>query len=196
MKTCLLAAMLFFCLWLPAFGSSNLQEVSFGSEIDLNDYITSGSPTVFEFFSPYCGACNKVAPVLQTLAAKSSEITVIKVNINRSNINGIDWTSPVVKKFKLTSVPYFIVSDRQGNLVSGSAAQDLINEWLNAPEPTKPAEEKAVSDENPAAENNAAQSDSASSDEPKTPPTGPAIEENIFAPANPEPTENNSSSGS
>jgi hypothetical protein len=44
------------------------------------------------------------------------DIVIVKIDINRSGVTGIDWQSPVARQFKLNSVPHFIVVSPSGKI--------------------------------------------------------------------------------
>ena len=73
-----------------------------------------GKTTIFDFFSVYCGPCVKISPKLAELDNRREDIVVIKIDINREGIQGIDWASPVVKQYAIRSIPYFIIYDDTG----------------------------------------------------------------------------------
>src|SRR5687767_826330 len=69
--------------------------VSKRTQVKLTDYMIQGKTTVFDFYSDYCGPCVQVAPALDKLHQTRDDIVVVKVDINRPGIKGIDWKSPV-----------------------------------------------------------------------------------------------------
>ena len=105
--------------------------VSQGQEIDLADYAVEGQSVVFDFMSDYCPPCKQIAPYMDRLHAESSAVTVVKVDINRPGVRGIDWQSPVAAQYRLSSIPHFKVMDDEGNLVAeGDQAWEMVVGWL------------------------------------------------------------------
>jgi len=101
--------------------------ISHGEEIDLKDYLVGGQTTVFDFFSQYCPPCRQIAPLLEHLDRNRSDVTVVKVDINRPDVTGIDWQSPVARQFELYSVPHFKVYAPDGTLqAEGPAGYALV----------------------------------------------------------------------
>jgi thiol-disulfide isomerase/thioredoxin len=101
--------------------------ISHGEEIDLKDYMVTGQTTVFDFFSQYCPPCREVSPLLEQLDQRRPDITVVKVDVNRPNVAGIDWQSPVVQQFDLHSLPHFKVYAPNGTLqAEGPAGYALV----------------------------------------------------------------------
>jgi thiol-disulfide isomerase/thioredoxin len=105
--------------------------VSQGQEIELADYAVAGQNVVFDFMSDYCPPCKQIAPYMDRLHEESSDVTVVKVDINRPGVRGIDWKSPVAAQFRLSSIPHFKVMDDKGNLLAeGDQAWEMVVGWL------------------------------------------------------------------
>jgi len=101
-----------------------------GQAVNPKSLIVPGRPVVVDFFSPYCPPCLKLAPRLEQLAAKTN-IIVMKVNINRPGIQGIDWQSPVAQQFGLKTVPYLVLLDPQGKMIAeGQQAMEIIQRQM------------------------------------------------------------------
>jgi len=87
-----------------------------GEEINIQDYLQPGKINIFDFYSEYCPPCRKFAPVLKQLDEKQKGIVVLKVDINRKGVKGIDWTSPLIQQYKIRSVPHFMIFNASGQL--------------------------------------------------------------------------------
>jgi len=90
--------------------------VGHGEEVTLADHLVRGQTTIFDFFSEYCPPCRQISPLLEQLDKARSDLTVVKVDINRPGVAGIDWQSPVVRQYDLRSVPHFKVFAPDGSL--------------------------------------------------------------------------------
>ena len=90
--------------------------VSRGQPVKLTDYLVPGKTVVFDFFSEYCGPCVQVAPALEQLHQTKPNVVVVKVDINRPGVKGIDWKSPVAQQYGLHSIPHFKVYGPDGKL--------------------------------------------------------------------------------
>ncbi|MBM4272880.1 MAG: thioredoxin family protein [Deltaproteobacteria bacterium] len=102
-----------------------------GETLDLNSLAAPGRITMVEFYSPYCPPCLSLAPLLEQLAARRSDLSIRKVNINRPEIKGIDWKSPLVRQYSIRSVPYFVIFDPKGKVAAhGKAATRQLEDWL------------------------------------------------------------------
>ena len=112
-------------------GADEPIRISQGEPVELTDYMVEGEHVVFDFMSDYCPPCKRIAPWLDRLHAENDEVSVVKVDINRPGVRGIDWKSPVAAQFRLSSVPHFKVMDGEGTLVAeGDQAWQMIVGWL------------------------------------------------------------------
>jgi thiol-disulfide isomerase/thioredoxin len=104
-----------------------------GQPIDVKSSLAYGKYTVVDFYSPYCGPCMQLKPEVEKLAIVRRDIAIRIVNINRAEIQGIDWSSPVAKQFHLGYVPYFQIYGPDGKLMSeGRAAKQEIIKCIEA----------------------------------------------------------------
>ena len=105
--------------------------ISQGAKITLKDHLVPGKITVFDFTSKFCPPCVRIAPMLDKLHAKRDDIAVVKVDINRPGIRGIDWGSPVAQQNGLKSIPYFMIYGADGKLqAEGKKASEMVIKWL------------------------------------------------------------------
>jgi len=102
-----------------------------GEALEIKSLLSRERTTVIDFYSPYCYPCVQMTPLLEKLAAGMPEVLFVRVNINRPEVRGIDWKSPLVQQYRIRSVPSFMIFNPQGKLVAeGPAARRLIQEWL------------------------------------------------------------------
>ena len=105
--------------------------ISQGQTITLADYLVPGKTTVFDFYSEFCPPCRRISPELVKLHQKRDDIAVVKVDINRPGVRGIDWQSPVARQFSLESIPHFKVFGPDGTLkAEGDPAYEMVMGWL------------------------------------------------------------------
>jgi thiol-disulfide isomerase/thioredoxin len=104
----------------------------YGQTMDLNKLPVRSKITVVDVFSPYCPPCMKLAPLLEQLAQKRSDLAIKKVNIQRPEVSGkIDWQSPLAQQLGLRSVPHFMIFNAKGRLESqGQEATKQVIGWL------------------------------------------------------------------
>ena len=108
-----------------------VQVVSHGKEIMVEHYIVPGKLTIFDFYSDYCPPCIEIAPYLEKLVNQREDLYLVKVDINREGVQGIDWGSPVSMQFTLRSIPHFKIYGPTGKLMlEGDPAFRRIIEWL------------------------------------------------------------------
>ena len=120
--------------------------ISQGAEVTLTDYLVPGKTTIFDFTSAYCPPCQGYTQPLALLHARRADIAVVKVDINRPDVRGIDWNSPVAREFKLYSIPHFTVYGPDGKLVADdklilgpdgrpvsrdAAARKMVDQWID-----------------------------------------------------------------
>ena len=111
--------------------SSGDVESSGGKQINIDDLVVKGKTTIVDFYSEYCGPCMRIAPLLEKLDEKRDDLVVVRVDINRPGVEGIDWQSPIARQFNLESIPHFKIYGPDGKLqLEGDAAYEKINEWL------------------------------------------------------------------
>jgi thiol-disulfide isomerase/thioredoxin len=87
-----------------------------GQEINIANLVYAGKTTIFDFYSDYCPPCRKISPLLKQLDDKREDIVVVKIDINREGVRGIDWSSPVVRQYGIRPIPHFMIYDASGNL--------------------------------------------------------------------------------
>ena len=102
-----------------------------GETLEVKSLPVKGKTTLIDFYSPFCPPCMRLAPVMQKLAARRSDLAIKKVNINRPGIKGIDWQSPLARQYNIRRVPYFMIFSPTGRLVAqGRDAVDQVRRWL------------------------------------------------------------------
>jgi thioredoxin 1 len=105
--------------------------IGHGEEVNLDEHVVTGKTTIVDFYSEFCPPCKALSPKLEALAEKRDDIALVKVDINRSGKQGIDWSSPVAKQFGLKSVPFLMVFGPDGKEQSrGDAARATVEGWL------------------------------------------------------------------
>ncbi len=105
--------------------------ISKGQTVTLADYLVPGKITVFDFYSEFCPPCRAISPRLVKLHQTRDDIAVVKVDINRPGVRGIDWQSPVARQYSLESVPHFKVFGPDGKLqAEGDPAYEMVLGWL------------------------------------------------------------------
>jgi len=107
------------------------ERISHGEQVKLENYLVPGKTTVFDFTSEYCPPCRAISPRLDKLHAKRNDVVVVKIDINRPGVKGIDWKSPVAAQYGMRSIPNFKVYGPDGKLqAEGKEARSLVESWL------------------------------------------------------------------
>lgn len=94
-----------------------------GKEIDLNDHLSEGKLTIFDFYADWCGPCRRMDPHLKALVKRHPDKVALK------KIDIINWGSPVAKQYRLRSIPHLRVLDDKGKVVR-SGGGEILN-YLN-----------------------------------------------------------------
>lgn len=110
--------------------SKSEMEISFGKKVDVNKYIKKGKINIIDFYSHFCPPCMEMAPLLKKLSELRKDIYLIKVNINRKDVKGIDWKSPVATQYKLKSIPNLWYVKKDGSVLKGKDARNKIETLL------------------------------------------------------------------
>lgn len=92
--------------------------IGFGRRIALERHLQPGKINIVDFFSEYCPPCRRLSPKLEALDAARDDVVVIRVDINRPDVRGIDWNSPLARQLELESIPYLRIYDKDGTLIA------------------------------------------------------------------------------
>lgn len=107
------------------------EKIAHGEQVEIKDYLVPGKITVVDFTSEYCPPCRQISPLLDELHARRDDLAVVKVDINRPDVRGIDWKSPVARQYGLQSIPHFKVFGADGKLMAeGDAAFEMVAGWI------------------------------------------------------------------
>jgi thiol-disulfide isomerase/thioredoxin len=132
----------------PSKGAEPLR-IAHGEKVNLADYLVPGKTVIFDFTSKYCGPCRAYDGPLRDLHAKRPDLVVVQVDINRPDVEGIDWESSVAGQFDLHAIPHFKVYGPAGKLIAEDkltldpdgrpisrdpAGRMMVDGWINKPE--------------------------------------------------------------
>lgn len=90
------------------------------SSSQLQPYLNSAKLLVLDFYADWCGPCRQIAPVIDELSRRYSNVNFVKVNVDNSD--------ELTAKFKVKSMPtfVFIKNGRVVGTVSGANQQQII----------------------------------------------------------------------
>lgn len=84
------------------------------------EVMKSDKPVLVDFWSPRCGPCRQVVPIVEKIAEEHSDIKVVKVNV--------DEEMDLARQFKIMSIPTLMVF-RDGEVTNkavGAMPEDQI----------------------------------------------------------------------
>jgi thiol-disulfide isomerase/thioredoxin len=91
--------------------------------------LTSGQPTLMEFYADWCGSCQAMAPSL----AKVKKDYGDQVKFAMLNVDNTKWL-PEIEKYRVNGIPHFVFFDRQGKTlgeVIGEQPEDVLRSSLD-----------------------------------------------------------------
>ncbi len=109
-------------------GHEKVEIISRGTLIDLVEYLQPGKYTAFLFYADWCGPCKILKPRLEDFAESGDRLALREIDI-------INWESPLVKYYKLPSIPYFIIYGPDGEFVErGPGISNEIMKEISSPD--------------------------------------------------------------
>jgi thioredoxin 1 len=78
--------------------------IQHASEANFRDLVlNSSAPVLVDFYADWCGPCQRLAPLLEQLAAETSDVRIVKVNVDENPRLAADYrinSIPNLKVFK------------------------------------------------------------------------------------------------
>ncbi len=109
----------------------DIRAIARGETVDLESYLIEGKVVIFEFFSEHSPASRQFGPAVEALARHRDDIALVKVNINRPDVEDVDLQSPVAQQYGIETLPHFKIYGPDGGLeAEGQKAQQMIATWL------------------------------------------------------------------
>ena len=78
--------------------------ISDGDSVELADFAAPEGLTVFEFSAVWCGACRRIAPIVEA-AVRDRDDAILRV------IDIGSWESPVAQRYGIRAVPHLVLYD-------------------------------------------------------------------------------------
>lgn len=98
---------------------SNLRDIT---DAELPEVTASGT-VVVDIWAPWCGPCKMIAPMLDTIAAEQTDVTIVKLNADETNLMG---------ELQVRSVPT-LLKYRNGVIVDrkiGASTLSDLRAWV------------------------------------------------------------------
>src|SRR5262249_41008779 len=118
---------------MQATGFLLLNEDKPGMPLHVTRYLVPGKYTVVGYLSPYDDASTSIEPRLAKLTEVRRDVAVRIVNVNRSEVESIDWQSPIMQDLQIQKLPYYEIYDPSQNLrARGRPAYEQVVQWTQA----------------------------------------------------------------
>ncbi|MCA8921863.1 MAG: thioredoxin family protein [Planctomycetes bacterium] len=100
----------------------DVETISHGEAVDLEQHLVAGKFTVVDFYADWCGPCSILGKELERLALEREDVAIRKVDI-------VDWKTPVAKQatevYELPGLPYLRVYGPEGELLGAVDRNDI-----------------------------------------------------------------------
>lgn len=91
-----------------------------GEDFDFSSYLQNGRVSIAYFYADWCPACRELSPRLAMINQADPNTQVLFLNIG-------DWESPIVDRYRIHSVPFLRIYDKNGYFI---AEGDDAKAWL------------------------------------------------------------------
>lgn len=116
---------------IQSMGYLELNEDQPGECFNIGNYLVPGKFNVVFLYSPYDEQSMSIKQQLPYLAKARDDLAIRTVNVNRPNVQGIDWKSPIVQVEGLNSLPYVRIFDPSLSMrAHGRPAREQLMQWL------------------------------------------------------------------
>ena len=99
---------------------ADVQLISQGREVTLEEHLVPGKLVVFDFFADWCAPCRYLTPLLERLAEQHPDRLALR------KIDVIDWSSPVARQHGLSALPHLVLFGPNGARLAEGDAQRVL----------------------------------------------------------------------
>jgi thiol-disulfide isomerase/thioredoxin len=99
---------------------ADIRVISKGEPLNLRDHLVPGKYTLFDYYADWCPPCRELAPRLEELGRRRSDLAIRKIDI-------VDWSHPVADQQGVHDLPYLRLYGPDGRMIGEGDAifQDL-----------------------------------------------------------------------
>ncbi|MCC7530347.1 MAG: hypothetical protein IT342_17615 [Candidatus Melainabacteria bacterium] len=109
----------------------SLNEDKPGTQCHVQRYLVPGKYNVVMYYSPYDATSMNYAQRLMQLPQVNRNVAVRTININRPEIQAIDWESQIALDMQLQTLPFFVIyGPRQELRAKGRPAFEQVNQFI------------------------------------------------------------------
>lgn len=117
---------------LLSMGYLELNEDQPGECFNIGNYLVPGKYNVVFLYSPYDEQSMSIKQQLPLLAQARGDLAIRTVNVNRPDVHGVDWQSPIVQAEGLNSLPYIRIFDPSLSMrAHGRPAREQLMQWFD-----------------------------------------------------------------
>jgi thiol-disulfide isomerase/thioredoxin len=100
---------------------ADVEIISHGREVVLEDHLVPGKYVLFDFYADWCGPCRALEPHLAGLAERHTDQLVVR------KIDIINWDSPVARQHRLSSIPHLVLYGPDGRRIASGDAGSVLH---------------------------------------------------------------------